>query len=95
MAQDLDVMTVIEIDPDSELARALERMDSRRVVLESKGVRYTVTRREKDPWENYDPAKVRAGLRRFAGIISREEAERMKELVYRGREEGTRPPDRP
>jgi hypothetical protein len=38
---------------------------------------------------------VSAGLRRFAGLISREGAERLKADLYRAREEGTRPLDRP
>lgn len=90
-----DPAIIIKVDPDSELAHALEDTNVRTVVLESKGTRYSVKRSDEDPWANYDPEKVRAGLKRFAGILTREEAERMKELVYRGREEGTRPIDRP
>jgi hypothetical protein len=57
--------------------------------------RYLVIRDPDDPWAGYDPEKVRAGPRKFAGMISPEEAERIKERIYRGREEGTRPLDRP
>jgi len=87
--------TTISVDPDSELARALEEADASPVVLESNGVRYAVTRADEEVSAGYDPAKIKAGLRRFAGLITPDEAERMKELVYRGREEGTRPSDRP
>jgi|SRR5215211_7114516 len=45
-------------------------------------------------WAAYDPERTRETLRRMAGSIS-QEGERIKALIYRGREEGTRPPDRP
>lgn len=84
----------IKIDPDSELAHLLDKAGTAPLVLESKGVRYTVARTE-DPWAGYDPAKLRQALHAAAGMITPEEGERMKELIYRGREEGTRPPNRP
>jgi hypothetical protein len=85
----------IVIDPDSELGRALDETDGEPVVLLRNGTRFRVTRDPDDPWANYDPEKVRDGLRKFAGMITREEGERIKELIYRGREEGTRPITRP
>jgi hypothetical protein len=85
----------IVIDPDSELGRALEETDGEPVVLLRNGTRFRVTRDPDDPWANYDPEKVRDGLRKFAGMLTREEGERIKELIYRGREEGTRPITRP
>ncbi len=84
----------IKVDPDSELAHALDEAATP-VVLERDGVRYRLSREEDDPWAHYDPAKLRAALRQVAGTITPEEGERLKELIYRGREEGTRPPDRP
>lgn len=83
----------ITVEPESELARALD--EAAVIVLERNGVRYRLSREDDDPWANYDPAKVRAGLRRFAGLISREDAERLKADIYRARGEGTRPLDRP
>ncbi len=83
----------ITVEPDSELARALD--EAAVIVLERNGVRYRLSREDADPWANYDPAKVRAGLRRFAGLITPEDAERLKADIYRAREEGTRPLDRP
>jgi hypothetical protein len=59
------------------------------------GTRFRVTRDPDDPWANYDREKVRDGLRKFAGMLTPEEGERIKELIYRGREEGTRPITRP
>jgi len=85
----------IHLDPDSELARALADADDEPVLLDSNGVRFRVIRADDDLWADYDPEKVRDGLRKFAGILTPEEGERIKELIYRGREEGTRPPDRP
>lgn len=85
----------IHVDPDSDLARALAEGDTERIVLESDGVRFHVIRALDDPWAEYDPEKVRAALRKFAGMITPEEAARIKESIYRGREEGTRPIDRP
>lgn len=85
----------IKVDPDSELARALDEAAATPVVLERNGTRYRVSPEDADPWANYDPAKLRASLRQAAGTITPEEGERLKELIYRGREEGTRPLDRP
>jgi hypothetical protein len=85
----------ITIDPDSELGRALDDSHGAPVVLERNGARFLVTRDPDDPWANYDPEKLRAGLRKFAGMLAPEEGERIKETIYRGREEGTRPIDRP
>lgn len=85
----------ITIDPDSELGRALDETDGSPVFLERNGARFRVTRDADDLWADYDPKKVRAGLHKFAGMISPEEADRIKESIYRGREEGTRPIDRP
>ena len=85
----------ITIDPDSELGRALAETDVSMIVLECNGARFRVTREPDDPWANYDPENVRAGLREVAGMLTPEEGERIKETIYRGRKEGTRPIDRP
>ena len=85
----------INIDPDSELGRALDENDGELVVLVRNGRRFRVTPDADDPWANYDPENVRAGLRKFVGMLTPEEGERIKEAIYRGREEGTRPLERP
>ena len=85
----------ITIDPDSELGRALDETDGEPVVLVRGSTRFRVTRDPDDPWANYDPESVLAGLHEIAGTLSPEEGARMKELIYRGREEGTRPLTRP
>jgi hypothetical protein len=85
----------ITIDPESELGRALGEPDEAPIILIRNGARFRVTRDPDDPWANYDPEKVREGLRKFADAITEEEADRIKEMIYRGREEGTRPINRP
>lgn len=85
----------ITIDPESELGRALEHVEESPIVLVRDGFRYRVIRDPDDPWANYDPEKVLEGLRKVAGALTEEEADRIKESIYRGREEGTRPIDRP
>ncbi len=85
----------ITISPDSELARALDAGDAESVVVLYEGSRFRVIRESEDPWATYDPAKLRAGLKKVAGLLSPEEGERIIESIYRGREEGTRPLSRP
>ena len=89
--------TTIRITETTDWPRLLDEAASAPVRLERDGVVFRLAREaeEEDIWAGYDPERVREGLRLFAGMITPEEAERMKELVYRGREEGTRPIDRP
>ena len=91
----MNASRTITVDPESELGRALEEPDEAPIILVRNGARFRVTRDPDDPWANYDPEKVRAGLRKFANLLTPEEADRIKEGIYRGREEGTRPIDRP
>jgi len=81
----------INVDPDSELDHLL---DEAPVILARNGVRYRLSI-EDDPWANYDPEAVRTAIRAIAGRWSAVDAERMKEAIYRAREEGTRPVNRP
>src|SRR5436309_1639954 len=85
----------ITIDPDSELGRALDETAGEPVVLVRGTTRFRVTRDPDDPWATYNPEAVLEGLHEIAGTLSPEEGERMKELIYRSREEGTRPITRP
>jgi hypothetical protein len=86
----------IRVTEESDLAELLERAAAEPVFVEKDGVVYRLSRADdiEDIWAGYDPERVRAGLRAMSGIITAEEAERMKELVYRGREEGSCSPDR-
>ncbi len=87
----------IDINPESELAAGIETAEAekRPIVLDKKGVRYRVIREADDIWAGYDPDAVIAGMDAAAGSISPEEAERLKRIVYEGREAGTRPITRP
>lgn len=58
----------IPIDPDSELGRVLARTDEP-IVLDSKGMRYTVKRERDDLLAGYSPQRARAALRRSAGAF--------------------------
>ena len=85
----------ITINPDSELGRAPDETADEPVVLLRGRTRFRVTREADDPWTHYDPAKLRAGLKKVAGLLSPEEGDRIIETIYRGREEGSRPITRP
>jgi hypothetical protein len=87
--------SLIRLDPESELARTLAAANDEPVLLESNGVRFRVMRIEDDPWAGYDPDAVMTALREVAGTLSPEEGKRIKELIRHGRDEGTRPIDRP
>lgn len=91
----INELRTITVDPESELGRALEQSEDSPLILVRNGARFRVTRDPDDPWANYDPEKVRAALRKFAGMLTPEEGARIKEAIYRGREEGTRPLNRP
>jgi hypothetical protein len=90
-----DKSLTITVDPESDLGRALDESDATTAVLVKDGARFRVVRDPDDPWATYDPESVLEGLREIAGTLSPEEGARMKEIVYRGREEGTRPITRP
>ena len=85
----------IHVTPGSELARALQESGATPVVLESDGIHYRVLRDAYDIWAGYDPDRLLATVRAAAGTLTPEEGEELKELIYRAREEGSRPPDRP
>jgi len=87
----------IDVNPTSELAVSIDTAEAeeRPIILNKNGVRYRVIRETDDIWAGYDPDAVIAGMDAAVGSITREEAERLKNLVYEGREAGTRPITRP
>ncbi len=91
----LEESLVIAVTPDSELAHLIEGAAGRPVLLEKDGVRYRLERDEDDVWRGYDPEAARAGIRAAAGSWSDLDAEQLKAAIYRAREEGSRPLDRP
>ena len=92
----------IEVVPGSELARLLDEANGASLVLVKDGVRYHLDREPSDPgatlrnpWATYDPDLALAGMREAAGSWSDVDTEKLKEDIYRWREEGSRPPERP
>ena len=85
---------VIIIDPESEPGRALE-VSQEPVLIISGSDRFTVSRESRNASDDDDVEAFRHALHKIAGMITPEEAERRKELIYRNREEGSRPIDRP
>lgn len=98
MTQDTEV---IHVDPGSEIDKLLDEVDHESVVLVRRGIHYRLTRESleaadpDDIWAGYDPERALAGIRAAAGAWSDIDTEEMKEYIYRAREEGSRPPDRP
>ncbi|MDQ3225548.1 MAG: hypothetical protein M3Q50_02795 [Chloroflexota bacterium] len=84
-------MVTIQLDPESELAKALAGVDTKPIVLVSNGRRFVVSHDPFDPVDDYDPEAFRTALRAAAGTFTPEEGERLKQDIYRWREEGTRP----
>ena len=84
----------ITIDPESELGRALE-VSQEPVLLISGSDRFTVSREASQASGDHEVDTFRRALHKIAGMITPEEAERRKELIYRSREEGSRPTNWP
>lgn len=93
------ITKTVHVEPGGELDRLLDETAEGPIVLERDGVHYRLGRvdveMEEDIWAGYDPEKAIAGMRAAAGFLSDEEAERLREYIYEGRELGSRPPDRP
>ena len=85
-----DVAT-IEIEPDSDLAKALAVAGKTPIALVSNGQRYIVSRDPFHSLDDYDPEEFREALRKAATMFTPEEAEQLKKDIYRWREEGSRP----
>jgi hypothetical protein len=69
--------------------------DEREVALVSDGTRYEVVCIEPENADEDEADALRAALRAAVGIFTPEEAEQLNQNIYRWREEGTRPIDRP
>jgi hypothetical protein len=65
---------IISIEPDSELARALQEDEIAPVVLESNGVHFRVLRDADDIWARYDPERLLATVRAAAGTLTPKKA---------------------
>ena len=87
--------TTITVEAGSEIDRLLDEAAGGPVRLVRNGERFRLVREDDDIWTSYDPERAIAGRRAAAGSWSKADADRLKEYIYRAREEGTRPPDRP
>jgi hypothetical protein len=85
----------IAVGEATNLNELLDEATSAPVRLKRNGIVYRLEREEDDTWAGYDPERVREGLRIYAGTLTPEEGERLKAQIYRAREEGTRPLNRP
>lgn len=85
----------ITIDPDSELGRALDEAPEAPVVLEKNGVRYSVSRENSGARPDMSEEQYRTVLDETLGSWSDIDADTLIADIYRWREEGTRPADRP
>jgi hypothetical protein len=85
----------IHLTSGGELDRLFEAAKESPLILEKDGIRYRLSREDDEVWANYDPDTVLAAIRTAGGTLSREEGEKLKSDMYRAREEGSRPADRP
>ncbi|MHB8620467.1 MAG: hypothetical protein ACYDAG_12985 [Chloroflexota bacterium] len=86
----------IAVEPGSDIARLLDEAAMAPVLLEKNGHRLdTVTTETENIWAGYDPKAALAGMRAAAGSWKDADPEKLKDFVYRSREEGTRPAIRP
>ena len=95
----------IQVESGSELDRLLDQVADGPIELERNGARYRLDRVEPplrirtgeadDIWADYDPERAIAGMEAAFGSWSDIDAEALKAAIYRAREEGSRPPDRP
>ena len=85
----------VKLEPDSELAKALAAAENMPVVLVSDGRRYLVSRVPGDGETGEELEEFRAALQAAAGVFTPEEAEQLQRNIYRWREEGSRPINRP
>lgn len=73
----------------------LDEAATRPLVLEKDGVRYHLHREDEDIWAGYDPEKAREAIAATAGSWADLDTDTMIADLYRAREEGSRPADRP
>jgi hypothetical protein len=81
---------VVELDADSELAGVLAAAGRKPVRLILNDQHYVVTHDPFNSVDHSDPEKFRETLRAAAGTFALE-GERLKQNIYRWREEGSRP----
>lgn len=85
----------VRVTDDTDLSELLDAASAGPIQIERDGVIYQLAREDADIWSGYDPERVLAGIDAGVGAITPKEADRLKEAVYRAREDGTRPAARP
>jgi hypothetical protein len=88
----------IRITDSTTLGEVLGEAATTPLLLEKDGDLYRLDRVQSQPddvFAGYDPQVARAGMRAAAGSWSDIDAEALKAHIYRAREEGTRPLNRP
>ena len=79
-----EALTPATFEDDEDTRRFLANLERRRAEYP-----------DEDGWEGHDPERVRQVLDEVAGTLSDEEVDRWIEAVYRARQEGSRPFERP
>ncbi len=85
----------IHANPETELSDVLAQATKAPVLVEKDGLVYRVSPEPEDLAVGYDPAAVRQVLKTYANLLTPEEADERIAEIYRAREEGSRPADRP
>lgn len=91
-------MKTFPVTPGSELDRVLDEAATGPVLIEREGARFRLLllrEADGDIWAGYDPEKFRRALEETAGSWSDLDADQLIADIYRWREEGSRPADRP
>ena len=86
---------IVEIEADSELAKALADAGKNPVTIIRNGRRYVATRDPFDPVRDDDPEAFEKALRAVVGTLTPEEGERLKRTIYPWRDEEGRRIDSP
>ena len=85
----------IIVDPESELGHLLDEATDAPLILEKNGVRYRLTPENAGSQSENDNETYQKVLDETIGSWSDIDADAMIAAIYRAREEGTRPIDRP
>ena len=89
----------IEVAAGGELSRLLDEAVTTPLVLVKDGVRYRLAREDwaedEEIWAGYDPELVGQALAETAGSWADLDTDKLIANLYRAREQGSRPADRP
>ncbi len=78
----------IKVKPGSELARLLEEANETPLLLEKDGVFYRLmASNQENIWADYDPERVRAGLKESAGALAGVDTKQLLADIHEAREQ--------